>query len=49
LNTGAALLIAGRASSVREGIALSANGIDTGAARGVLERLVKVSHQEAAA
>ena len=40
LNAGAALVAAGRASDLREGLALAAKAIDTGAALGALERLV---------
>ena len=43
LNAGAALFIAGRAPSVKEGIARAAEAIDSGRARGVLERLVEAS------
>jgi len=47
-NAGAALLIAGRASDLREGIAMAAEAIDSGRARGVLERLAQVSQGDAA-
>jgi anthranilate phosphoribosyltransferase len=40
LNSGAALLIAGRASSLEAGIELAARSLDSGAARRVLEELV---------
>jgi anthranilate phosphoribosyltransferase len=40
LNTGAALLIAGRVSSIEAGIELAAKTLDSGAARGVLEELI---------
>ncbi len=43
LNAGAGLLIAGRAASVREGIALAADAVDRGAARATLDRLREVS------
>jgi len=43
LNAGAALLIAGRAGSVREGIAHAAAAIDSGAARATLDRMVRGS------
>ncbi|MBR0646994.1 anthranilate phosphoribosyltransferase [Plastoroseomonas hellenica] len=39
LNAGAGLVVAGRAADLREGAALAAHAIDTGAALGVLERL----------
>jgi anthranilate phosphoribosyltransferase len=40
LNSAAALLVAGRAKSLYEGVELAARGIDSGAAKGVLEALV---------
>jgi anthranilate phosphoribosyltransferase len=43
LNAGAALVIAGRAETVQEGIAQAAASIDQGAALAVLEKLVQVS------
>lgn len=39
LNAAAALIVAGRAGDVREGAALAARSLDTGAARAVLEKL----------
>ncbi|HEY4251625.1 MAG TPA: anthranilate phosphoribosyltransferase [Roseomonas sp.] len=39
LNAGAGLVVAGRAADLREGAALAARAIDSGAALGVLERL----------
>jgi anthranilate phosphoribosyltransferase len=48
-NAGAALLVAGRCSSIADGIALAARAIDSGAARATLERMVQSSHQESAA
>ncbi|HEX6322273.1 MAG TPA: anthranilate phosphoribosyltransferase, partial [Vicinamibacterales bacterium] len=47
-NAGAALLIAGRAADLREGIALAAEAIDSGRARGALHRLAQVSQAGAA-
>ncbi|HXG88235.1 MAG TPA: anthranilate phosphoribosyltransferase [Vicinamibacterales bacterium] len=44
LNAGAALLVAGRADSVKDGIAAAAQAIDDGRAKAVLARLVSVSH-----
>ncbi len=44
LNAGAGLLIAGRASSVKDGIAQAAAAIDEGRAAQALERLREVSH-----
>ncbi|MBI3050363.1 MAG: anthranilate phosphoribosyltransferase [Acidobacteria bacterium] len=43
LNAGAALFVAGRAASVREGIAEAAFAIDSGAARATLDRMVRSS------
>ncbi len=48
-NAGAALLVAGRVSSVREGIARAAEAIDSGAAKDTLERMVRLSRAEAVA
>ena len=39
LNAGAALLVAGKARALREGVAIAAAAIDSGAALGVVERL----------
>ena len=41
LNAGAALFVAGRVASVREGISVAAAAIDSGAARATLERMVR--------
>jgi anthranilate phosphoribosyltransferase len=49
LNAAAALLVAERVASVRDGLALAAGVIDSGAAAEVLRGLVEVSHGEAAA
>jgi anthranilate phosphoribosyltransferase len=49
LNAGAALLVAGRARSVREGIAVSEAAIDSGSARATLDRMVRASRAEAVA
>jgi anthranilate phosphoribosyltransferase len=46
LNAGAALFIAGRASSVQDGMHLAGAAIDDGQAANVLSRLADVSHQE---
>jgi anthranilate phosphoribosyltransferase len=46
LNAGAGLLIAGRASSVQEGIDRAATAIDNGDARKTLDRLVTMSTEE---
>jgi anthranilate phosphoribosyltransferase len=48
-NAGAALLVAGRAGSVAEGIALAAGALDGGRARSTLETLVAASRQGAGA
>lgn len=47
LNAGVALLIAGRATSIREGLAAAAQAIDSGGASAVLERLGRESNAEA--
>jgi anthranilate phosphoribosyltransferase len=49
LNAGAALFVAGAASSVRDGIAMAASAVDRGAARTTLERMARSSQEEAVA
>jgi anthranilate phosphoribosyltransferase len=44
LNAAAALLVAGKAKTLREGVALAADSIGSGKAMGVLEALVPLSH-----
>ncbi len=44
LNAAASLLVAGRASTIPEGIAMAADAIDAGRATKVLEALVRTSH-----
>jgi anthranilate phosphoribosyltransferase len=44
LNAAAALLVAGKAKTLREGVALAAESIDRGKALAVLEALVPLSH-----
>jgi anthranilate phosphoribosyltransferase len=44
LNAGAALFVAGRAESVKDGIRQAAAAIDSGAARATLEAMVRGSH-----
>jgi len=44
LNAAAALIIAGRATDLREGARLAADGIDSGRARRALERLVAITN-----
>jgi len=44
LNAAAALLVAGKAKTLREGVTLAERSIDSGKAMAVLEALVKVSH-----
>ena len=46
LNAGAGLFVAGRAASVREGIAAAAAAVDTGRALGALEALVRVTNED---
>ena len=45
-NAAAALLVAGKAKTLRDGVALAAQSIDSGKARAVLEALVKLSHDK---
>ena len=47
LNAGVGLFVAGRASSVREGIACAAEAIDSGAARATLDSMARNSHAKA--
>ena len=44
LNAAAALVVADRAESLTEGVALAARAIDDGAARTALTRLAAISH-----
>jgi anthranilate phosphoribosyltransferase len=44
LNAAAALLVAGKAKSLRDGVALAAETIDSGKAKAVLDALVSLSH-----
>jgi anthranilate phosphoribosyltransferase len=44
LNSAAALIVGGKASNLREGVALAARSIDSGAANRALERLIAVSN-----
>jgi anthranilate phosphoribosyltransferase len=44
LNAAAALIVAGRARDLREGVALGIQSIDSGAAAGRLKRLIAVSN-----
>jgi anthranilate phosphoribosyltransferase len=44
LNAAAALLVAGRAQSLREGVALASEAIDSGKALATLDRLIALSH-----
>lgn len=45
MNAAAALVIAGRAGDLREGVTLAAESIDEGRARAILDRLVAVSNE----
>ena len=49
LNAGAALLVSGTVSSVREGIARAASAIEGGAAKATLDKMVRSSREEAVA
>ena len=44
LNAGAALVVAGQAASLADGVALAAAAVDDGRAAAVLDRLIAVSH-----
>jgi anthranilate phosphoribosyltransferase len=44
LNAGAALVVAGEASNLRDGVERAAHSVDSGAAKGVLERLIAASN-----
>jgi anthranilate phosphoribosyltransferase len=46
LNSAAALVVAGRASNLREGARLAAEAIDSGRARNVLSRLVEATNKQ---
>ncbi len=46
LNAAAALLVAGKAKTLRDGVALAAASIDSGKALAVLEALIKLSHDK---
>jgi anthranilate phosphoribosyltransferase len=48
LNAGAALFVAGQATTVKDGIAKAAAAIDSGAAQHVLEKLIAVSNRQGA-
>ena len=45
LNAGAALAIAGKAETMKDGVALAANLIDSGAALETLEKLIAASNR----
>jgi len=44
MNAGAALFLGGKAASMKDGIALAAQLIDTGKATAVLEKFIEVSN-----
>ena len=46
MNAGASLYIGGKAESLREGIALAGELIDSGKALAVLQKLIKVSNRK---
>jgi len=43
LNAGAALFVAGRAATVRDGIALAGDAVDSGRAQGVLAKMAALA------
>ena len=44
LNAAAALLVAGKANSLRDGVAVAGEAIESGKAKAVLDALVALSH-----
>lgn len=46
LNAAAALVVAGQAADLKEGVALAAKSIDDGAARAALDRMVAITNRE---
>jgi anthranilate phosphoribosyltransferase len=44
INAGAALIVAGKAKTIKDGVALAAKSVDSGEAEGRLQRLIKVSN-----
>jgi anthranilate phosphoribosyltransferase len=44
INAGAALIVAGKAKTLKDGVALAAKSVDSGEAEGRLQRLIKVSN-----
>ncbi|MBV9346729.1 MAG: anthranilate phosphoribosyltransferase [Pseudolabrys sp.] len=44
LNAGAALIVAGKAKDIKEGVALASKALDSGAAKARLEKLISVSN-----
>ena len=44
LNSAAALVVAGKATNLKDGVALGTKSLDSGAAMGKLQHLIKVSH-----
>jgi len=45
LNAGAALYVGGKAGSVKEGVKVAAESVDSGSAQGALDRLVEISNR----
>ncbi|XSG82440.1 MAG: anthranilate phosphoribosyltransferase [Methyloligella sp. ZOD6] len=46
-NAGAALMVGGKAKSLRDGVALAADAIDSGKAKAVLDKLIEISQEGA--
>jgi anthranilate phosphoribosyltransferase len=44
INAGAALIVAGKAKTIKDAVALAAKSVDSGEAEGRLQRLIKVSN-----
>jgi anthranilate phosphoribosyltransferase len=47
-NAAAALIVAGKAEGLKAGVAAAAEAVDSGAAKGVLDRLIDITNREAA-
>ena len=49
LNSAAALIVGGKATDLRGGVALAAEALESGAARRVLDRLIEITNSTEAA
>ena len=48
-SSAAGLIVAGKASDLKQGVALAAEAVDSGAAKRVLDHLVAITNEQAAA